>query len=85
MVARYLYVSFNVTQLLRGGSHNAIGARIGNGKWGYLGKKTTLNCDCVLGTHERVFSLLLIVVTVTRRGKERGWGWGILCGGGGSL
>ena len=47
MVARYLYVSFNVTQLLRGGSHNAIGARIGNGKWGYLGKKTTLNCGCV--------------------------------------
>ena len=33
---KYLYVSFNITTLLRGGQINAIGGRVGNGKFGYL-------------------------------------------------
>ena len=61
-----LFVSFNVTQALRGGggggsSSNAVGARLGNSKWGYLDafvNRTALGDQS--GDASRCFRLLLV-------------------------
>eukprot|EP00937_MAST-01D_sp_MAST-1D-sp2_P006075 g6075.t1 len=57
-----LFVGFNVTAMLRAGATNAVGARLGNGKWGYLDiyvNRTALGDQS--GDSSRAFRLLLRV------------------------
>ena len=55
-----LFAGFNVTSLLRSGASNAVGARLGNSKWGYLDiytNRTALGDQS--GDASRCFRLLL--------------------------
>ena len=58
---KVLYVGFNVTQLLHGGTLNAVGARLGNSKYGYLDmfvNRSALGDQS--GDSSRCFRLLLV-------------------------
>ena len=58
---KVLYVGFNVTQLLHSGTFNAVGARLGNSKYGYLDmffNRSALGDQS--GDSSRCFRLLLV-------------------------
>ena len=59
---KILYLSFNVSSLLKAGSSNAIGARLGNSKWGYLDiySNRTKHAD-QSGDSSRAFRMALVV------------------------
>eukprot|EP01044_Picomonas_judraskeda_P007524 COSAG03_NODE_812_length_5759_cov_19.856007_3_plen_310_part_00 len=65
-----LYVGFNITQRLRSGALNAVGARLGNSKYGYLDmfvNRTALGDQS--GDSSRCFRLLLVATFAN--GSER--------------
>jgi alpha-L-rhamnosidase len=79
---RALFVTFNLTKLLHPGRNNALGAQLGNGKWGYL--DIYANRSAVAdqsGDSTRAFLMLLEVSfdngtklrRTTQPGSEGGW------------
>ena len=81
---KILFLSFNVTSLLKAGSSNALGARLGNSKWGYLDiySNRTKHAD-QSGDSSRAFRMALVVTMTdgkTHTIKTTTAGWKVILG-----
>jgi alpha-L-rhamnosidase len=78
---KVLYVGFNVTQLVHSGALNAVGARLGNSKYGYLDMFVNRSAmGDQSGDSSRCFRLLLVVTLadgseLTLRSDAKSGGW----------